>query len=123
MSRKVLIADDDENIRELIQFSLEDEGFDLLHAKDGDEALAMAREHKPDLMVLDVMMPGKIGYEVCELLKQDPETKYIYIILMSARGRSRIEMAGRMQGADEILPKPFDPLDLAEKVKKALGVD
>jgi two-component system phosphate regulon response regulator PhoB len=69
------------------------------------------------------MMPGKIGYEVCEQLKKDPETSRIYIILMSARGRSRIEMAGKMQGADDILPKPFDPLDLAERVRKVIGAD
>jgi DNA-binding response OmpR family regulator len=121
MAKKILIADDDDHIRELVQFALEDGGYELFFARDGLEALARAREAKPDLMVLDVMMPGKVGYEVCEELKKDPATQGIYIILMSARGRSKIEVAGKMQGADDIMPKPFDPLELAEKVKKALG--
>lgn len=123
MAKKILIADDDENIRDLVTFSLEDEGFDLHQARDGEEALQMAKELKPDLMILDVMMPGKIGYEVCEELKKGEDTKGIYIILMSARGKSRIEMTGKMQGADDIMPKPFDPLELTDKVRKALGMD
>ena len=122
MAKKVLIADDEANIRELVQFALEDEGFEIYQAGDGEEALALARRLKPDLLVLDVMMPGKIGYQVCEELKQDPETRNIHIILMSARGKSRVELTGKMQGADDVISKPFDPLELNAKVKRALGI-
>ena len=117
---KVLIADDDANIRELVKFSLEDEGYELILAEDGVQAFDLAKKHKPDLAILDVMMPGKVGYQVCEEMRQDPELKGTYVIIMSARGKSRIEMTGKMQGADDILPKPFDPAELVEKVKKGL---
>ena len=122
MAKKVLIADDEDNIRELVRFALEDEGFEIHEARDGDEAVTMARQTRPDLLVLDVMMPGKVGYQVCEELKQDPKTRGIFIILMSARGKSRVEPTGKMQGADDVISKPFDPLELNAKIKKALGV-
>ena len=120
MAKKILIVDDEANIRELVRFAVEDEGYEIFEAGDGETGLKMAREIKPDLMTLDVMLPGKVGYQVCEELKADPATRSIYIIIMSARGKSRLELTGKMQGADEVMAKPFEPLELAEKIRSAL---
>jgi DNA-binding response OmpR family regulator len=120
MAKKVLIADDDNNIRELVRASLEDEGFELAEAGDGNEALAKAREWRPDLIVLDVMMPGKVGYQVCEELKKDPATKDIFVLFLTARGRPMSETTGKMMGGDAYLVKPFDPKELRDRIKKAL---
>jgi len=123
MAKKILIADDEMNIRELVKASLKREQFELYEAEDGNEALQKARQIKPDLIVLDVMMPGKVGYEVCEELKSDPETKGIYIIFLTARGGSVAETTGKMQGGDAFMVKPFEPKELREKVRKALGME
>jgi DNA-binding response OmpR family regulator len=121
MAKKVLIADDEDNIRELVRVSLEDEGYELFEARDGNEAVKKARELAPDLMILDVMMPGKVGYQVCEELKSDPKTKGIYILFLSARGGKPLsEMTGKMQGGDEFMIKPFEPMELRDRVKEAL---
>lgn len=120
MAKKILIADDEENIRELVRASLEDEGYELFEAIDGNEAVAKARELKPDLMVLDVMMPGKVGYQVCEELKADAATRGIYIIFLSARGKPLAEMTGKMRGGDDFMVKPFEPAELRARVAKGL---
>jgi len=121
MRKKILIADDEDNIRKLVRVSLEDEGYDLFEARDGNEAVAKAKELKPDLIILDVMMPGKIGYQVCEELKQAPETSRIFVVFLSARGKPLSEMTGKMIGGNEFIAKPFDPSELRARVKKALG--
>jgi two-component system, OmpR family, alkaline phosphatase synthesis response regulator PhoP len=120
MGKRILIADDEDNIRELVRASLEDDGYELFEARDGDEALAVARKVKPDLIVLDVMMPGKTGYQVCEELKADPAADPAYVIFLSARGKPIAEMTGKLRGGDEYLTKPFDPAELSRRVKKAL---
>ena len=120
MSKKVLIADDEDNVRELVWVSLEDEGYEIHEASDGDEAVVKARELKPDLIVLDVMMPGKTGYEVCEELRKDPDMRDIYILFLSARGSAVSEMTGKMKGGNEFMVKPFEPADLRKRVKNAL---
>ena len=120
MAKKILIVDDEKDIRELVRVSLEDEGFELHEAEDGEEAVSKAREIKPDLMVLDVMMPGKTGYEVCEELKSDPVTNNIFIIFLSARGTSASMRTGKSKGGDLFMTKPFEPDELLERVKKAL---
>ena len=122
MAKKILIADDEDNIRGLVLMTLEDEGFELHQACDGNEALAKARELKPDLVVLDVMMPGKVGYEVCEELKKDPDTKDVYIIFLSSRTSPSSELGAKNAGGDEWMYKPFDPGELRNRVKKALEV-
>jgi two-component system alkaline phosphatase synthesis response regulator PhoP len=122
MAKKILIADDEDNIRGLVVMTLEDEGFELHQARDGNEALDKARELKPDLIVLDVMMPGKVGYEVCEELKNDPATKDIYVIFLSSRTSPSSESSARSAGGDEWLYKPFDPGELRVRIKKALEV-
>ena len=123
MTKKILIADDEDNVRELVYVSLEDEGYEIHEASDGEEAVAKARELKPDLIVLDVMMPGKTGYEVCEELRKDPDMQDIYILFLSARGSAVSEMTGKMKGEDAYMVKPFEPADLRKKVKEALKLD
>lgn len=119
MPKIILIADDDDNIRDLIYISLEDEGYNLHTARNGEEALKMALEIKPDLVILDVMMPGKTGYEVCEALKKNPATCNTYVIFLSARGSPISEKTGKMKGGNEFLIKPFDPEILKAKVRDA----
>jgi len=123
MSKKVLLVDDEDNIRELLRVALEDEDLDLYEAADGIEALAKAREIKPDLIVLDVMMPGMVGYKVCEQLKSDPETKDVYVLFLTARGSPLAEMTGKLKGGDAYMTKPFDPMELTDHVLKALGLE
>jgi len=119
---KILIVDDDENIRELVRATVEDEGFEVFEAPDGNQALAMAREIQPDLIILDVMMPGKIGYHVCVELKQDKSIKTPYVIFLTARGTTIAQMAGKSHGGDEYLTKPFEPEELRQRVRNALKV-
>jgi len=121
MAKKILIVDDEEQLRELVVVTLEDEGYELHEAADGNEAVEVAKEVKPDLVILDVMMPGKVGYQVCEEIKADPETEHAYVIFLSARGRALSEMTGKKKGGDAFMTKPFEPRELLDMVKKALG--
>jgi len=123
MSKVVLIADDEDNIRELVRVSLEDEDLELHEAVDGNAAVDKAREVTPDLMVLDVMMPGKVGYQVCEEVKSEPATAHVYVIFLTARGSPVAENTGKMTGGDEYMTKPFDPMELRDRVMKALGLE
>jgi len=120
MAKRILIADDDPHIRELIQLTLEDDGYEIREASDGNEAVAKAKEFQPDLIILDVMMPGKVGYTACSEIKQDPAGRNAYIILLTARGTSVAKMTGETAGADEFMTKPFEPKALREKIKKIL---
>lgn len=122
MSKKILIADDEDNIRELVMISLEDEGFSLYEAVDGNEAVRKAKEIKPDLVILDVMMPGKIGYDVCEEIKSNPETSQTFVIFLSARGNPLAERTGKSKGGDDYMTKPFEPEELRRKVRAALKI-
>lgn len=122
MKKRILIADDGEDIRELVRVTLEDEGYELFEAKDGNEALEKARSLKPNLMVLDVMMPGKTGYVICEELKKDPATKNIFILFMTARGSPISKNTANQSGGDAYMTKPFEPSELRARVKKALGL-
>lgn len=121
MTKKILIADDDDNIRELVRVSLETGGYELHEATDGVQALDMALKLQPDLIVLDIMMPGKVGYEVCAEVKKNPETRHTRIILLSARGKPISLQTGQALGADAYLSKPFNPEELERTVKKLLG--
>jgi two-component system, OmpR family, alkaline phosphatase synthesis response regulator PhoP len=121
MPKKILIADDEDNIRRLVRLSLEDDGYELFEASDGSEALQKAREIKPDLIVLDVMMPGLIGYRVCEEVKRNRETAHAYVLFLSARDSKSSESACLDAGGDRLMSKPFDPDELSEVVKKILG--
>ena len=97
----VLIADDERNIRHILDFSLHAEGFDVLSAHTGEDALAMALEHRPDLIILDIMMPGKGGIETCRALKTDPQTAAIPVVLLSARSSQADREAGEEGGRND----------------------
>lgn len=118
--RKLLIADDEPGIRRLVRMTLESENYEIVEAADGAEALAQAREHKPQLMFLDVMMPEMSGVEVCSALKSDPETADITIIMLSAKAQDADREAGRAAGADDYFTKPFSPIALLSKVDEVL---
>jgi len=119
--KKILIVDDEENIRKLIKVCLKDEGYELSEAKDGNEALAKARVFKPDLVILDIMMPDKWGYDVCEKLKNNPETKDAIVLFLTARVSLPSQKMGELKGGDDYMVKPFKPGELTEKVKKILS--
>jgi two-component system, OmpR family, alkaline phosphatase synthesis response regulator PhoP len=114
--KKILIADDEPDILEIIQFNLEAEGYEVVTAKNGDEAIEMAKRHRPQLIMLDVMMPGKNGIEVCKILRLQPDFKSTLIIFLSALSDEGTEVRGLETGADDYLTKPISPKILASKV-------
>ncbi len=118
--KKILIADDNENIREALTYLLEDEGYSLSLAKDGAETLAKAREVHPDILFLDIMMPEINGYDVCRIIKNDPDLKNIYVIMLTAKGQVAEQERGRAVGADEYIVKPFSPMEILSKIKNIL---
>lgn len=120
--KKILIADDNENIREALTYLLEDEGYKLWMAKDGVEALREAKNVRPDIIFLDIMMPEMNGYDVCRVIKNDPELKNTYIIMLTAKGQVAEQERGKEVGADEYIVKPFSPMEILTKIKRLLAV-
>jgi DNA-binding response OmpR family regulator len=121
MKNKILIVDDEPNIVISLEFLMKKEGFHVALANDGDEALASIAEFKPDLVLLDVMMPKKSGYEVCEAVRRNPEFAATKIIMLTAKGRPTEIAKGLALGADAYITKPFSTKDLVAKVKQILG--
>ena len=122
---KILIVDDEPHLRMLIQQSLEeleDEGVELLTAGDGEQALETIREEKPELVLLDVMMPKKNGFDVCHTVKNDLGLVDTCIILLTAKGQEFDRQRGQEVGADLYMTKPFDPDALLEKARTVLGI-
>jgi two-component system alkaline phosphatase synthesis response regulator PhoP len=117
---KILIVDDEANIRQLVRFNLEKEGFTVSEAEDGDACLEAVARGKPDLIVLDIMLPGKDGLEVCRLLKSRPETAGIAIIMLTAKVEEIDTVLGLEMGADDYVTKPFSPRELTARVKAVL---
>ena len=120
MAEKVLIVDDDPAIRLLMEAILRPEGYDLLQAGDGVEALILLRGELPDLVVLDVMMPQVDGVEVCRQLREDPRTRGTSVIMLTARALSADVLEGLAAGADDYVIKPFHPVELVARVKSTL---
>lgn len=114
--KKILIADDEPDILEIIQYNLVKEGYEVITARDGDEALAKARMHKPDLIILDIMMPRKNGVEVCELLRMQPAFKDTLIIFLTALNDESSHIKGLESGADDYVSKPISPKVLMSRV-------
>ncbi len=114
---KILIADDNQNIRDALTYLLEDEGYDLLLAKDGAEALQKVRDLRPDILFLDIMMPEINGYDVCRTIKADPLLKDTYVIMLTAKGQVAEQERGKEVGANEYIVKPFSPMEILAKVK------
>jgi DNA-binding response OmpR family regulator len=114
--RRVLLADDDPGLRRLVGTTLGTDDFDLLQAVDGQEALDIARQERPELVLLDVNMPKLDGFEVCRSLKAQPETAGIKVVMLTARGTEVDRARGREAGADDYFIKPFSPVQLLNKV-------
>ncbi|MEQ1833236.1 MAG: response regulator [Candidatus Eisenbacteria bacterium] len=118
---KILVVDDEIYIVHILDFSLGMEGYEVVTALDGEQALEKARSEKPDLIVLDIMMPKLDGYETCKRLKADAETKDMPVILLSAKGRNVDQKVGFEVGADDYITKPFSPRKLVERINAILG--
>ncbi len=118
---KILIADDEPSLRLLVRATLSaNKALDLIEAADGHEALGKSQTEMPDLLLLDVMMPGLSGFEVCERLKNDPKTKNIIIIMLTAKGQQSDRDWAISVGTDYFLTKPFSPIELYNLVEKIL---
>jgi DNA-binding response OmpR family regulator len=118
--KKVLVAEDEADIRGLIRFSLEFIGLDVVEAFNGADAVEKAEKHQPDLIMLDVRMPKLSGYQACEKLKKQDSTKHIPVVFLSARGQDKEIKHGLKLGAEEYILKPFAPDELQKRVKSLL---
>jgi two-component system alkaline phosphatase synthesis response regulator PhoP len=116
----VLLVDDDPDIREFVTFNLEKEGYSVVTAKDGAEGVEAAKKHRPDLILLDVMMPGMDGIEACEAIRSNPDIATTLIAFLSARGEDYSQVAGFDAGADDYITKPIRPKVLVSRVKALL---
>lgn len=121
MSKHVLIADDEPNIVVSLEFLMKREGHRVSIARDGDAALAAIRAERPDLVLLDVMMPGRSGFEVCQAVRADESLAAVKILMLSAKGRDTDLAKGSALGADAYMTKPFSTRELADKVRELLG--
>lgn len=120
MSR-ILIADDEPHIRRLVSFTLGKSGYEVLEASDGGAAVRVAKEEKPDLILMDVMMPVMTGLDAVRALKSDPETADIPVVMLSAKSQKTEVAEGLDCGAAEYICKPFTPKDLVQRVGEILG--
>jgi DNA-binding response OmpR family regulator len=120
MTKKVLVADDEPNILISLEFLLKREGWLVSAARDGNEALEAIRRDRPDLVLLDVMMPGKTGFEVCQAVRADDALAGVKILMLTAKGRDTDVAQGLGVGADAYMTKPFSTRELAAKVRQML---
>jgi two-component system alkaline phosphatase synthesis response regulator PhoP len=118
---RILVVDDEVYIVHILDFSLGMEGYEVVTALDGEQALERVAQQKPDLIVLDIMMPKLDGYETCKVLKSRAETRDIPVILLSAKGRNVDQKVGFEVGADDYITKPFSPRKLVERINAILG--
>lgn len=119
-NQRLLVIEDEESILELVRYNLQKEGYRVDTASSGEEGLRLTRELKPDLLVLDLMLPGIDGLEVCKTVKSAEETQDIPIVMMSARGEESDIIKGLQLGADDYVTKPFSPQVLAARVNAVL---
>ena len=120
MTHKVLIADDEPNILISLEFLMKREGHDVLLARDGSEALAAIRRERPALVLLDVMMPGMTGFDVCQAVRADESLAGVKIVLLTAKGRDTDIAKGLALGATAYMTKPFSTTELAARVRELL---
>lgn len=120
MNKKILIADDEQNIVISLEFLMKREGFDVVVANDGEEAVERIRSEHPDLVLLDVMMPKKTGFEVCQEVKADASLATVRILMLTAKGRDTEVAKGLALGADAYMTKPFSTRELVNKVRSLL---
>jgi len=120
MPQKILIVDDEPNIVIPLQFLMEQNGYTTLVAQSGEEALEMISKERPDLILLDIMLPGVDGFEVCEIVRLNPEWRNTRVIFLTAKGRDVDIAKGMVLGADEYITKPFSNQQIIDAVKKLL---
>ena len=120
MAKKALIVDDEQAIRELVRYHLEKEGLQCIEAQDGQAALDLARSERPDLLILDLMLPHVDGLEVCRMLKRNAATAHTAIIMLTAKAEEVDRIVGLEIGADDYVVKPFSPRELVARVKAVL---
>ena len=119
-NKKILLVDDEKDLVETVSFRLKASGYDVVTAYDGQEALTKTRLEKPDLIILDLMLPKMDGYKVCRMLKFDERYKSIPIIMFTARVQESDKKMGEEVGADDYITKPFEPENLLGKIKELL---
>ena len=120
LAPRVLVVDDERDIIELVRYHLEKEGMQVMHGGDGGAALRLARDQRPDLLILDLMLPGLDGLEVCRQLRRDPATRSLPIIMLTAKADEVDRVVGLELGADDYVVKPFSPRELVARVKAVL---
>ncbi len=123
MARRILIVDDEPNIVLSLQFLMKKAGYEVETAGDGEEALEAVDRQPPDLILLDVMMPRRDGYQVCQALRQRDDLPGLIIVMLTAKGREVEREKGLSMGADDYITKPFSTQDVVEKVGELLGGD
>jgi len=116
--KKILIADDDIHVHEMLTVVLSSDGFEIIHAYDGQETVERVDNELPDLVVLDIMMPKKDGRDICQAIKMNPKTKDVRILMLSAKDEQFDRIVGLEAGADDYETKPFSPDHLARKIKR-----
>ena len=121
MTKRILAVDDEPHILKLVSFSLKSGGYEVLEASDGLSAIEVARAEKPDLVLMDVMMPACDGYEACRRMKADPETAAIPVMMLTAKTQESERKTGEAAGAVDYIKKPFTPKDLVAQVREFLG--
>lgn len=119
-NKTILVVDDEEDLLDLIEYNLKKEGFNVLKAEDGKEGIEVAREHSPDLVLLDIMMPNMDGLEVVEVMRGDDRLKRIPIIFLTARGDEKTEVEGLNKGGDDYITKPISTTKLISRIKAVL---
>lgn len=118
--KKILVVDDAPEIVTLIEEFLGAQDFNVISSPDAEQAEELIKKHKPDIILLDILLPGTDGYELCQKIKKDEATKSIPVIFISILSRKEEIEKGKLAGADDYIPKPFDPKELLEKIKKFL---
>jgi two-component system, OmpR family, alkaline phosphatase synthesis response regulator PhoP len=121
MKPSVLLVDDEPNIVLSLEFLMKQAGYDVRIARDGDAALAAVKDRAPDLILLDVMTPGRDGYEICQTIRSNPAWREVKIVMLTAKSREVEREKGLALGADDYITKPFSTRELVDRVKRLLG--
>ncbi|GAG90070.1 unnamed protein product, partial [marine sediment metagenome] len=121
MDKKILVIEDDPSALRLIEYTLQQEGYQVLTVPNGLEGLRKARREEPDLIIIDIMLPGIDGFEVCHRLRAEPQTAKLPILILSAKAREMDKATGLTVGADDYMTKPADPLEIISRVESLLA--
>ena len=119
-AQKILVIEDEPDIRKLVQYNLVQDNFKVLEAEDGEQALKILKRDKPNLVILDLMLPGLSGLEICRALREHPETARLPILMLTARAGEADKVIGLEMGADDYLAKPFSPREMVARVRALL---